>query len=95
MTSDERRLLETILPVIGHVLFAPECVDFDDYADAVERYLSDSMTDYDDDKEGFYSRLKMDLSRVHCAGDMRAEVIKRARELNCLQKVHNKGHTGG
>lgn len=94
MMADERRLLETILPVIAHVLFAPECDDFDDYADAVEVYLSDSMNDYDNDKEGFYSRLKMDLSRVHCAGDMRAETIKRARELYRLQKVHDLGHTG-
>ena len=92
MTSDERRLLETILPVIAHVLFAPECDKFEDYADAVEKYLSDSMTDYEVDREGFYSRLKMDLSRVHVAGDMRADVIKRARE--CLQNVHNIGHTG-
>ena len=93
MTSDERRLLETILPVIAHVLFAPECDDFDDYADAVEKYLSDSMTDYEVDREGFYSRLKMDLSRVLCAGDMRARAIKRAREER-LQKVHDLGHTG-
>ena len=92
MTSDERRLLETILPVIAHVLFAPECDKFEDYADAVEKYLSDNMTDYEVDREGFYSRLKMDLSRVRCAGDMRADVIKRARES--LQKVHNLGHTG-
>ena len=93
MTSDERRLLETILPVIAHVLFEPECDKFEDYADAVEKYLSDNMTDYEVDREGFYSRLKMDLSRVRCAGDMRAEVIKRARAER-LQKVHDLGHTG-
>lgn len=94
MTNDERRLLETILPVIAHVLFAPECEDFDEYADAVEMYLSDSMTDYEVDKEGFYSRLRMDLSRVHCAGDRWAEAIKKARKMKCLQKVHDLGHTG-
>lgn len=93
MTSDERRLLETILPVIAHVLFSPECDRFEDYADSVEKYLSDNMTDYEVDREGFYDRLKMDLSRVRCAGDMRADVIKRAR-AELLQKVHNLGHTG-
>ena len=93
MTSDERRLLETILPVIAHVLFAPEYDKFEDYADAVEIYLSDNMTDYEVDREGFYSRLKMDLSRVRCARDMSAEVIKRARTER-LQKVHALGHTG-
>ena len=93
MTSDERRLLETILPAISHVLFAPECDKFQDYADAVENYLSDSMTDYEVDREGFYSRLRMDLSRVRWAGDMRADIIKRAR-AESLQKVHNLGHTG-
>lgn len=93
MTSDERRLLETILPVIAHVLFAPECDSFEDYADAVEKYLSDNMNDYEADREGFYSRLKMDLSRVRCAGDMRADVIKRARAER-LQKVHNLGRKG-
>lgn len=93
MTSDERRLLETILPVIAHVLFSPECDKFEDYADAVDKYLSDIMNDYEADREGFYSRLKMDLSRVRCAGDMRADVIKRARAER-LQKVHNLGHIG-
>lgn len=94
MTNDERRLLETILPVIAHVLFAPECEDFDEYADAVEMYLSDSMTDYEVDKEGFYSRLRMDLSSVHYAGDRYAAEIKKARKLKCLQKVHDLGHIG-
>ena len=93
MTSDERRLLETVLPVIAHVLFAPECDKFEDYADAVEKYLSDGMTDYEVDRECFYSRLRMDLSRVRCAGDMRADIIKRARSES-LQKVHDLGHKG-